>query len=203
MVVMSFGRRPNASAIACTFSPGGLSRSIDPRARGPTAIFRMYMSGRFSSESGSPTAIIDIAPLPPRATTPRPSSGSSARSTFSPPAPIRWPTWSGESSSTAPITIRPSIGNPSSAGTHRLRGVALGAFLVGASEPAGGRERRTLRHAHVLLAEAKRRGLGLGRRRRRFPGRSQPWLRPAEPVLRWQGRAGGARRSPRACRCAR
>src|SRR5919112_683842 len=53
---MSIGRRPNASAIARTLSARGLSRSIDPRARGPTAILRMYMSGRFNSEPVSPTA---------------------------------------------------------------------------------------------------------------------------------------------------
>src|SRR5438876_1050910 len=41
---MSFGRRPNASAIACTLSPTGLSRLIEPRARGPTAILRTYCS---------------------------------------------------------------------------------------------------------------------------------------------------------------
>ena len=42
-LVMSFGLRPKESAIACTFSPIGLSRSIDPRARGPTAIFRIHV----------------------------------------------------------------------------------------------------------------------------------------------------------------
>ena len=35
----------------------------------------MYMSGSGTIEPGSATAIIDMAPLPPRATTPRPSSG--------------------------------------------------------------------------------------------------------------------------------
>src|SRR6266498_1102285 len=80
IVVMSLTLRPNAWAIARTFSPIGFSRSIFPRARGPTAILRMYMSGRVGKESRSPTAIIDMAPFPPRATTPRPSSGSSARS---------------------------------------------------------------------------------------------------------------------------
>src|SRR5919197_1744117 len=122
IVVMSFGRLPNASAIACTFSPIGFSRSIEPRARGPTAIFRMYMSGRFRREPRSPTAIIDIAPLPPRATTPRPSSGSTARSTASPPAPITSPTRTGDSSSTEPITIRPSMGKSSS--TARIASAA-------------------------------------------------------------------------------
>src|SRR5581483_10537058 len=87
IVVTSFTRRPNASAIASMFSPTGRCRSIAPRARGPTAILRMYMSGSSISCPGSPTAIIDIAPFPPRATTPRPSSGSSARSTSMPPAP--------------------------------------------------------------------------------------------------------------------
>src|SRR6266540_856072 len=115
IVVMSLTLRPNAWAIARTFSPIGFSRSIFPRARGPTASLRMYMSGRVGKESRSPTAIIDMAPFPPRATTPRPSSGSSARSTGGPPAPISSPTRSGDSSSAAPITIRPWIGKPSSA----------------------------------------------------------------------------------------
>ena len=88
---MSFAFRPNASAIAATLSATGRVRSILPFARGPTAIRRMYMSGRRSSDPGGPTAIIDIAPLPPRATTPRPSSGSTARSNDSPPAPTSVP----------------------------------------------------------------------------------------------------------------
>ena len=87
--------------------------SIFPRARGPTAILRMYMSGSVTSEPGSPTAIIDIAPLPPRATMPRPSSGSSARSTCRPPSPTTVPCAS-EPSSSPPITTRPSIGSSSS-----------------------------------------------------------------------------------------
>src|SRR5215468_941820 len=45
------------------------------------------MSGSCVKRPGAPTAIIDIAPLPPRATMPRPSSGSSARSTSRPPEP--------------------------------------------------------------------------------------------------------------------
>src|SRR5919204_5510946 len=119
---MSFGRRPKASAIPWMLSPSGLSRSMWPRARGPTAILRMYMSGRLSSEPRSPTAIIDMAPLPPRATTPRPSSGSRARSTVSPPAPMSSPTRSGDSSSAEPITTRPAIGKSFS--TRRIASAA-------------------------------------------------------------------------------
>ena len=51
----------------------------------------MYMSGRVGNEPRGPDAIIDIAPLPPRATIPAPSSGSSARSAGSPPAPMLAP----------------------------------------------------------------------------------------------------------------
>ena len=40
-----------------------------PRARGPTAILRMYMSGRDGIEPRGPTAIIESALLPPRAVT--------------------------------------------------------------------------------------------------------------------------------------
>ena len=122
IVVTSFGRRPNASAIARMLSPIGFRRSIEPRARGPTAILRTYMSGRLINEPGSPTAIIDIAPLPPRATTPRPSSGSIARSTASPPAPTSSPTCSGDSSSAEPMTICAWTGKLSS--TPRIASAA-------------------------------------------------------------------------------
>ena len=43
-------------------SATGFFRSIEPRAFGPTAILRMYMSGSRWNEPGSPTATIDIAP---------------------------------------------------------------------------------------------------------------------------------------------
>src|SRR6266487_952749 len=89
IVVTSLTLRPKASAIPRMFSATGRRRSIAARARGPTASLRMYMSGKVCSEPGSPTAIMDIAPPPPRATTPRPSRGSSARSTCAPPpAPL-------------------------------------------------------------------------------------------------------------------
>src|SRR5436190_464486 len=74
---MSLTRRSNASAIASMFSAIGALMSIFPRARGPTAILRMYMSGSVTSEPASPTAIIDIAPSPPRA----PPARSHARRT--------------------------------------------------------------------------------------------------------------------------
>ncbi len=54
IVVMSPALRPNASAIARTLSPTGRSRSIRPRARGPTAIVRMYMSGSRAQRAGLP-----------------------------------------------------------------------------------------------------------------------------------------------------
>ena len=47
---MSPGRRPNASAMASMLCATGARRSILPRARGPTAILRMYMSGSVWSE---------------------------------------------------------------------------------------------------------------------------------------------------------
>src|SRR6266508_1334985 len=115
IAVMSFGRRPNTSAIASMFSAIGRPRSIRSRAAGPTAILRMYMSGSGMSESGSPTATIDIAPYPPRATTPRPSRGSIARSTRSPPVPISPSSGSWSPPSSPPITMRPAIGICSSA----------------------------------------------------------------------------------------
>ena len=45
IVVTSLTIRPKASAIALMLSPTGFFRSIEPRAFGPTAILRMYMSG--------------------------------------------------------------------------------------------------------------------------------------------------------------
>ena len=86
-----------------------------PRAVGPTAIFRMYMFGSRGNEPASPTASIDIAPTSPRATTVAPSTGSTARSTASPPAPTTVPMLSGWSSDSVPIITRPSIGSVSSA----------------------------------------------------------------------------------------
>ena len=98
-----------------------------PRARGPTAILRMYMSGSSSSDPGGPTAIIDIAPLPPRATMPRPSSGSSARSTDSPPAPMRRAGRELARPRRAPITIVPSIGSSVERRLHRPSSAASSA----------------------------------------------------------------------------
>ena len=88
IAVTSLTMRSNASAIARMFSATGLESEIFPRARGPTAIFRMYMSGSDGIEPRGAAAIIEIAFVPPRATTARPSSGSSARSNSSPPRPI-------------------------------------------------------------------------------------------------------------------
>ena len=86
-----------------------------PRARGPTAILRMYMSGSDGIDPRGAAAIIEIAFVPPRATTARPSSGSSARSYSSPPAPIDDPAASCSASSVPPITTWPLIGICSSA----------------------------------------------------------------------------------------
>ena len=59
---------------------------VAARARADGHLPHVHVGERRAAARG-PTAIIDIAPLPPRATTPRPSSGSSARSTSLPPAP--------------------------------------------------------------------------------------------------------------------
>ena len=91
-------------------------RERDPPARNrPTAIFRMYMSGSDGIEPRGDAAIIETAFVPPRATTARPSSGSSARSYSSPPAPIDEPAASCSASSCPPITTCPLIGICSSA----------------------------------------------------------------------------------------
>ena len=52
IVVMSATLRPKASAIAWTLCAIGWRRSMRPRATGPTAILRMYMSGRVWNEPG-------------------------------------------------------------------------------------------------------------------------------------------------------
>jgi hypothetical protein len=76
----------------------------------------MYMSGRVGSDPRAPTAIIETALLPPRATTAPPSIGSSATSTSSPPSPTAVPAASGPSeSSGAPMTTLPSIGSAATA----------------------------------------------------------------------------------------
>ena len=63
--VTSLTMRPNASAIARMLSPTGVSETYRPRARGPTAILRMYMSGSDGIEPRGAAAIIEIAFVPP------------------------------------------------------------------------------------------------------------------------------------------
>ena len=92
IVVTSLTIRPKASAIARTFSAiGARARSGRARAGRPPSCACTCPAASAATRA-APTAIIDMAPLPPRATTPRPSSGSRARSTSSPPAPTRVPT---------------------------------------------------------------------------------------------------------------
>ena len=114
IAVMSPTRLPKASATDSRFSLTERRRSIRPLAVGPTAIFFMYMRGTRVMVSGSPAAITDSAPTPPRATTPGPSMGSSARSSGRPPAPTSTPARRRCPSSARPITTRPVIGSRSS-----------------------------------------------------------------------------------------
>ena len=108
-----------------------------PRATGPTAIFRMYMSGSDGIEPRGDAAIIETAFVPPRATTARPSSGSSARSYSSPPAPIDEP-------GRQLLGLLVPADHDLAADRHLLERDArprerrlLGGLLVGAAEPAG------------------------------------------------------------------
>ena len=133
IVVMSPGRRPKASAIASIVCATGARSSIRPRARGPTAILRMYMSGSVCSDPRGATASIDMAPLAPRATMPLPSIGSTARSTASPPTPTCVPGAS-SSASSAPMTMWPSIGCWSSA--SRIARAALEAAAAWSARPS-------------------------------------------------------------------
>src|SRR5579884_1922835 len=150
IAVMSLTMRPNASAIARMLSPTGLVSSIFPRAGGPTAIFRMYMSGREGIDPRGAAAIMEIALVPPRATTARPSSGSSARSNSSPPAPTSVPAASCSASSGPPITMRPLIGIRSSA-TRAPENAASSAALMSArpSQRAPASAARSVTRANV------------------------------------------------------
>ena len=186
----------------------------------------MYMSGSVSSRPGSPTAIIDIAPLPPRATTPRPSSGSSARSTSAPPAPIIVPGVRPPSSPAEPKTIRPWIGRMSSDQCMPADAASSAASWSARPSQRAASERRMLGRAQVRLALARLlvrrpasveglaappasyafpRALGGARARARRPrrsrGRRSRSRSPARPRAR-RGRrcsagAGGSRRSGR------
>ena len=163
IAVMSLTIRSYASAIARMLSPTGRVRSIWPRARGPTAIFRMYMSGSDGIEPRGAAAIIEIAFVPPRATTARPSSGSSARSNSSPPAPMTVPAASCSASSCAPITTLPLIGICSSAFRAAVNDASSAASLSARPSHRAPGERRPLGHARERLALALRPVL-LGRR---------------------------------------
>ena len=127
-----------------------------PRARGPTAILRMYMSGSDGIEPRGDAAIIEIAFVPPRATTARPSSGSSARSYSSPPAPIVEPAASCSPSSGAADHDAAADRHPLEREPRARERRVLGRLHVGAAEPAGTGERRPLGDARERLALARR-----------------------------------------------
>src|SRR4029078_13631902 len=65
IAVTSLTMRPKASAIARTLSPTGSDSWMRPRARGPTAILRMYMSGSEGIVPRGAAATIEIAFVPP------------------------------------------------------------------------------------------------------------------------------------------
>ena len=101
------------------------------------------MSGSRRIEPAGATASIAIAPVPPRATTPRPSSGSRARSTGSPLAPT--------SSPGSERLARPRAADDAARDRqlgerrhHPRRGGLLRCLLVAAAEPAGSGERSPL-----------------------------------------------------------
>ena len=155
IVVTSATRRPNAAAIASMFSATGRLRSILPRASGPTAIFRMYMSGSIWNEP--PVARCDHRH---RAAS---STGDDARA---------FERIQREIDRLAPRTDLPSNSKRlgvSGRSDHDLAldgkllerllhpgaGRGLCPLLVGATEPARARERRALRHPRVALAQAR------------------------------------------------
>ena len=127
----------------------------------------MYMSGRVGNEPRGPAAIIDIAPLAPRATMPAPSSGSSARSAALAAGPDArsWRERSRASAGADDDVARRSGAGRAPPASRRTRPPAP--LLVVAPEPAAARERRALRHACVALAEA-------GRAAWPLPGRARP-----------------------------
>ena len=99
----------------------------------------MYMSGSDGIVPRGDAAIIEIAFVPPRATTARPSSGSSARSYSSPPAPIDRPRHELlavlRTADHDVAVDRQTLERRARAAERRL----LGGVLVGAAEPARAR----------------------------------------------------------------
>ena len=173
---MSLTIRSNASAIARTLSPTGLPRSIAPRAFGPTAILRMYMSGKRLERArladrdhrhGARAAARDHAAAFERIE--REVDLDASRAELLPGREL------------VALAARPdddlAVDREQLEGeTHRGRRVVLGRLLVVPPEPARPRKRRPLGHARVALAEAEavlllltqrigplgRRGLGHG-----------------------------------------
>ncbi|MNN75676.1 hypothetical protein D3C81_1919940 [compost metagenome] len=91
MVTSEAGFR-KASATATAFSTTLRSRSTQPLASGPTAIFSIYISGACNSPPRGARAITEMAFSLPSATRLVPSSGSTAISTAGPlPVPSSSP----------------------------------------------------------------------------------------------------------------
>ena len=129
-----------ANAIRRRLFSGESLTSIAPRACGPTAILCMYATG---GGTATPPGSVDAATLnawlSPPATSDTPSTGSSARSTRSRPAPIRRPATSRLFEPSAPITIRPSNGMPVMASSITRLARVTGAGLVSSPQPSSRR----------------------------------------------------------------
>ena len=161
IVVTSPTRRPNASAIASMFSATGRLRSILPRGVGPDGhLAHVHVRQSRERARGRRTRSSTSRRLPRARRCRRPRAGR-ARGRSAPrrlrsacPAPRR------SAPSAAPITMWPSIGSCSSASSIPANAASCAAVLVGAPEPARARQRRTLGHPRVALAQAGRpRGL--------------------------------------------
>ena len=155
IAVMSFGLRPKASATAATFSAIGARRSMRPRATGPTAIFRMYMSGNAGSVSGSTRgdhrhrAGAHRAPRPLRLRADRPR-----RCIASPPRPSRSIGGSGSSFSGCTDHDRCVGGQSVERTKHRLGRSVARASLVASPKPTTGDDRSLFGDGRIRLADA-------------------------------------------------
>ena len=148
------------------FSATGRRRSIVPRATGPTAILRMYMSGSVCREPGSPTAITSRRcrrarrSRCPRAGRPRDRPSRRRFQSGCRPAASRSPDADDDAS-----VDRQELEPRAHAGRRRLRG-----NLVGPSQPAGTRQRGA-----PSFARSSHRDSGVSSRSPTRPSRA--WLR--------------------------
>ena len=154
--------------LRCSRRPGGAGRS-GPRARGPTAIRRMYMSGRVTNAPGSLTAIIDIAPGRPGHDF-APFERIERQVDRAPAGADLLPAASAPSSA-APTTTRPSTGRSLERVLHRARRPPPRRPRDRRGPASGRRQSRRFGHRGRVRCRCKRR-----RRGSTAGARSSSWL---------------------------